>query len=526
MGVLLAAALLRFWGLGSADILHDEGVYGFRAIGYLDFMSNDSQTTPIQWYKAAELPAWTKLSMHDHPPLYFLIGHIFSFIFGNEIWALRLPSAMAGVFSVWLMFRLVGCLARDEYAGLLAALILALNSMHVWISRAVLMESLLVMFLLALFNAWLVFLENKNRWIGLGLMLGLAALTKYTFIFLPATFALYAAIFRRDLFCRRETYLALILALAVFLPVIVYNIFLYGSRGHFDLQWSYLFGQATPEWTASFGKLQEPFSAWWVNMTGMYSIVFMLAAAGALIYTIIRFYLKREAMLLIYPLMLISVTLVLVGIGSAERFISLYLVPAVPAAAVFAIAVFKRWRGEWVAWAGFAAFFIFELAFTISVIFAAAPDFGILKLDRYLEEVIGGGVGMALPESPNPHLDAVIKNYARRLERNNRRILLIYDENISLSQRLWLFLRRTMYKGITTMNVRFFESGLAKEGASPLAGYELYFVRATDATLLNPYLKTNDAERFERYLRETLGLEPLKIVVGRGGLPMFYVYRF
>ena len=61
---IFAGAILRLWGLGSAEIFHDEGAYAFRAIGYLDFMSNESQTTPVQWFRNEALPWWTHLSMH------------------------------------------------------------------------------------------------------------------------------------------------------------------------------------------------------------------------------------------------------------------------------------------------------------------------------------------------------------------------------------------------------------------------------------------------------------------------------
>src|SRR3989338_6885137 len=89
--VLLALILLlgfgfRIWGLGFAEIFHDEGLYAFRSIGYIDYIQNNDQTTPIQWFKdLPQIPWWTKLSFHDHPPLFFLVQHLFFRVFGNSL---------------------------------------------------------------------------------------------------------------------------------------------------------------------------------------------------------------------------------------------------------------------------------------------------------------------------------------------------------------------------------------------------------------------------------------------------------
>ena len=53
IAILLIGAILRFWGLGSAEIFHDEGLYAFRSIGYVDYIQNDDQTTPVQWFRDA-----------------------------------------------------------------------------------------------------------------------------------------------------------------------------------------------------------------------------------------------------------------------------------------------------------------------------------------------------------------------------------------------------------------------------------------------------------------------------------------
>src|SRR3989338_8199827 len=84
--IILLGAILRFWGLGSAEIFHDEGLYAFRSVGYIDYIQNDDQSTPVQWFRDLSTMPWrTKLSFHDHPPLFFLVQHLFFRVFGNSL---------------------------------------------------------------------------------------------------------------------------------------------------------------------------------------------------------------------------------------------------------------------------------------------------------------------------------------------------------------------------------------------------------------------------------------------------------
>src|SRR3989344_2527063 len=95
--IVLLGGFLRLWSLGSTELIHDEGMDIFRSIGYLDYFDSTAQSTPIQWLSDKQLPWWTNLSFHDDPPLFFLIQHTFINIFGENLFASRLPSALAGI---------------------------------------------------------------------------------------------------------------------------------------------------------------------------------------------------------------------------------------------------------------------------------------------------------------------------------------------------------------------------------------------------------------------------------------------
>src|SRR3989344_1007245 len=93
ISILILAAFLRLYNLTSADVITDEALIAFRAIGYIDFFVSPYQTTPYEWF--SDTPAWVKLSFHDHPPLIFLIENLFFKVFGVNVFSLRLPSGLA-----------------------------------------------------------------------------------------------------------------------------------------------------------------------------------------------------------------------------------------------------------------------------------------------------------------------------------------------------------------------------------------------------------------------------------------------
>ena len=103
--------------------------------------------------------------------------------------------------------------------------------------------------------------------------------------------------------------------------------------------------------------------------------------------------------------------------------------------------------------------------------------------------------------------------------------MIIYDENISLSPKLWLFARRLFYHGITTVTATNFKNMIKSKGIDYFKDYELYFVRATQYTVLTPTLISNDASDLENFLSRELNIKPEKIIYGHLNLPMFKVYR-
>ncbi len=106
-------------------MISDEAIYGFRSIGLMDF--DFALAQPSTWQLPdPNIPWWAYLSFHDHPPLVFLIQHVFLLIGGANVWALRLSYALFGFGIVALVY----LLARQWFSRTIAfvtAGIVALN---------------------------------------------------------------------------------------------------------------------------------------------------------------------------------------------------------------------------------------------------------------------------------------------------------------------------------------------------------------------------------------------------------------
>ncbi|MBN9390676.1 MAG: glycosyltransferase family 39 protein [Chloroflexi bacterium] len=135
----------------------------------------------------------------DKPPLFLWVQAGFAWTLGFSGLALLLPQAIAGIVSVWLLYRLVRPVF-GELAGLLAALALALTPIFVVTSRHNNPESLLVLVLLLQVYALTKAVEHGR----LGWLLALAGLAGLGFnlkmlealVTLPAFFLVYLLVGR------------------------------------------------------------------------------------------------------------------------------------------------------------------------------------------------------------------------------------------------------------------------------------------------------------------------------------------
>jgi 4-amino-4-deoxy-L-arabinose transferase-like glycosyltransferase len=204
-------------------------------------------------------------SYFDHPPLHvWLVGGWARLLGSEDPWVVRLPFIALFVGSSWLMYRLTAALF-GERAGFWATLAFNLAPLFTLSTGSwVLPDGPLVFFLLAAGRALadlLIATESPTRpvlrWLGVGLLAGLALLSKYTAIFFIAgAFAFLVSDARsRHWFKTPGPWLGLLAAVAVFLPVVYWNMthrwisFAFqagrGARAEFNLNWllQYLGGE-------------------------------------------------------------------------------------------------------------------------------------------------------------------------------------------------------------------------------------------------------------------------------------------
>ncbi len=529
--IIIAAAIFWSWNAWSQDILGDEVGYSFRSIGYLDYLSTSFQTTPVEWYNNLRLPDWTKLSFHDHPPLFFLIQHILFSFFGMSVFVARMPAMLFGIFSVFIFYKLVRRFA-SEYFALTAAFLLAFNSGMVSLFRSALIEPVLVGLVLFSLYSFILFLDNPRRFWVFGLSLGLVALTKYIGVFLLPVYLIYATIVQRRIFRDYRFYLAIVLAVIIFSPVIMYNFYLYRERGHLDLQFSYLLGQKTSEWTAQIGKSQNPFYLLPQNLVVFYGPAGLGMMALGLLAAIYQMFRRRldeqmgRGFLLIF-LYAVFFTIIVVFIGSAHRFLGLYAPAFFVLAAMIIYPSIFYFRPVWLFRTLAGLLILSELWYATRTNFINAHDFGLERLGRYFEQEFEGRVSGVIPQTENTHLNDVVQASAKKRSKLPPHLsLIVYNGNVDITTVLWVFTKKFFYESIPTLYVENYRKVLAAEGPGAFKGFTVYFVQSAPATLINPFKSGDKAgDIFETELVKK-GLEPVEFIVNRRGIEMFRIYKF
>jgi Dolichyl-phosphate-mannose-protein mannosyltransferase len=172
------------------------------------------------------------LSYYDHPPLSFWIAWAAMKLSGSDaVLVVRAPFILMFAATTWLTFRLAALLF-GEAAGGFSALLLNLSplfaiSLGAWVQPD---GPLLLCVLAASYCVARVAVGGTRRrenllWAEAGLWLGLALLSKYYAVLLPAGVAVFAATSRehRRWFKEPGPYLAGLIAVVLFGPVLIWN---------------------------------------------------------------------------------------------------------------------------------------------------------------------------------------------------------------------------------------------------------------------------------------------------------------
>lgn len=184
VGLLLAAASVRIHGIDAQDIWADEGFT----------------------YFATQTPDLVGLLRSDvHPPLYFWGIRVWSGAAGTSELALRLPSALAGLLTVALVFRLALDLAHTRGTreavtfAAFAALMMVLSDLEVDLSQEARMYTVQSALSVAAVLAYVRWLKHGRQGMLIALFLCSAALVyvNYLGVWVPVTVGLHAVLTMR-----------------------------------------------------------------------------------------------------------------------------------------------------------------------------------------------------------------------------------------------------------------------------------------------------------------------------------------
>lgn len=568
IAIAVIAAFMRLWALGEGDPMGDEVLYAFRAIGMVDFDEANEQTTPLEWFDplvqsssrvpeayaiGSNIPWWTSLSFHDHPPLVFFIQYLFMQAFGEHAFVFRLPSALLGVVSVYLLF-LIGKLLFSPHIGLLAAALGAVNVHLLFISRLGLQEAYVVFFLLLASYLFLRAQERDTFFLWTGAALGFAFLTKYTTFILMPIFFVSLLLFKRGAFFNKKFWFGILIALFIFSPVVFYNIQLYRAVGHFDFQFSHVFGQNPDVWQVAPGKeigaLADRTKAFIPALFDANSAAFLVVAAmGAIVLVhglwrttanfIVRFYV---------PLATLFLTIfIIVVIGPSARFLSMLTPFFVLSAAVFFDWTERTYQiHRTYLLVGFAAFIFFEIAYSANSLLLPYPKglehwafsplryenfrWGYNELGAYLQKELEGKMPALHFDMQYQFLNELHAAAIEKSKQKNARpysALILYDGNIDSIPQLWILDRLNLYHAWPVIKIETFVRLLQEQGEDYFKqiGFEhIYVIIPTDHVPWkdDKYLTSYGSEREQKLVAQ--GIEPV-IIQNQRGEPAFRVYR-
>ncbi|MDP2684216.1 MAG: glycosyltransferase family 39 protein [bacterium] len=554
--ILFLAIFLRFYNVTIHDPYTDEVLLGFRAIKMIDYDLSLVQTTPWQWVDS--VPGWMRLSFHDHPILFFLMQHISIRTFGENMLALRLPSILTGIASVYMIYLLASRLINKR-AGYIAGSLLAVGSYHVWVSRLGIQDGAVIFFTLLILWLWIKALEEDKKylWILWGAALGLGIITKLTILIIIPILFVYALIYKHKIITNKFFWYGILASVIFSAPLWLYNLALYKNFGHFDFQISALLNQYVEKWQFRQGRemvggIGARFRYFFETMKQANNYVFNYLLIGAFV-SALCFSVKKKSKLAIFLLLaLVLEVLWFFVIGSTLRFVVMVIPYCILLISYLFAKLFEFNKYKKVIYVFLILVFSVELLFTINTFFVSPSwgwknltyaqiqveemNFGWREVNDYLDDYLDGKTSSAYGK---PIYQFMVDLQNQEIEKEEKLnfekypLVIIYDKDFNFLSRLWTFQRRLIYKGWPVMSdVAFYNIiGDIWEQYYKEQGVEhfLYFTGVEEidfgvGALYWPYPFKTESTEFEKYLLEK-GVKP-EFIKNKAGKDTFKVYKF
>ena len=264
IAILILAAILRlaFLDIHPAGLNADEAAIGYNAWSLIETGKDEHGV------------AWPLVfrSFDDYkPPLYFYIVLPFVKVMGLSVWSVRLPSALLGIASVFLIFLLTKRLFPDrKYLPGLSALVLATSPWHLQFSRGGWEVNVATFFILLSIIFFLKSFEKPKHLFVFGISTVLSLYTYHSArIISPVLFIVFAIIYFdkvKWLFSKTNlkiTLSALALSIVLALPIVFQ---MFSAAGQSRFSGVSIFSDTGPVWEAENYRNEHKGTGQWANI--------------------------------------------------------------------------------------------------------------------------------------------------------------------------------------------------------------------------------------------------------------------
>lgn len=167
-----------------------------------------------------------QLSYYSKPPLIAYLNWFSTSLLGNSVLGIRINAVMIGFLASVVTYLLTYVLFKNLQTAFSAALVTNIFPFLLHSSIFFTPDSLLILFwLCAMLSFWKAIETGKRLWwIFFGISVGLGALSKYTIFLIYIPLLLFSWRYHREIFRSSGFYLSIAIVLALFTPVIYWNI--------------------------------------------------------------------------------------------------------------------------------------------------------------------------------------------------------------------------------------------------------------------------------------------------------------
>jgi len=203
-------------------------------------------------------------SYFDHPPLVGWTQYIFTSIFGLNEFGARVSAILIGFFTSLFLYQLIYNIDNNANRTFIAVLALYASLIFNALFLMLMPDTLLFLFIIPIIFATIDLQNDSSKlknWLILGILLGLAGLSKYTAILFVVPIVLYFIIKKRyELFYSPKILITAITAFTIILPVIYWNI--EHDWISFTYQSSHVVGSNHIHWSGFFKSLATQLGAY------------------------------------------------------------------------------------------------------------------------------------------------------------------------------------------------------------------------------------------------------------------------